>query len=206
MGKVNLKWLDIKQFILKNTKTKNNDLFKDLKLDRIKYFTAHISEDDKNSLRNQQIYLDALRTIDDVEIIFGKFKNTFPKGYLWDSKKNAFVKPKKIVTITKPEEKESDVNIGIHLISDCYEKRNLKGIILVTSDTDLTPVLSMIKLKFPHIKIMHIRMTKKGSISLKEFADIKMKVSLKHLKSSQFPETVINDKGIKIQKPTEWKD
>ena len=194
----NLKWLNIESFI------RQYSCFKNLKLDRIKYFTAYVSEDDTGSLSNQQTYLEALKTLDKVEVIFGKFKKTYPKGYLCDENHKMKL-PKEKVTIIKPEEKESDVNIGIHIISDCYELKNLKGIILVSSDTDQTPALKMVKEKFPYIEISHIRMNKRGSKSLQDYADFKDRIRFKSLKDSQFPDTLTNKKGYEIKKPEEWK-
>ena len=115
------------------------------------------------------------------------------------------VSPKKIVTIKKPEEKESDVNFGIHVISDCFERKNLKGIIIVSSDTDLTPVVRMVKDKFPDKKIIHIRMTRTGSKSIRKHSDITRKLLFKQLQNSQFPDEIKHGE-ITIKKPKEWQN
>ena len=201
INKINLKWLDIKKFIFE---TVDSD-FSNLKLDHIKYFTANISEDSKGSLRNQQTYLKALETLSNVKIIYGKFKKTYPRGYRYDPKNNKLIEPKEKVVIMKHEEKESDVNLGIHIINDCHRQKYMKGIVLVTSDTDLTPVLRMVKKQFSDKRIIHVSMKKKGSLSLKKYADIHKRVQMNNLKNSQFPDIVINeDKNLEIKKPNEW--
>lgn len=201
----NLKWLNVEKFCSKTMDRLN--LSHKPKLVKIKYFTADIMENNQGSLQNQQAYLSALRTLNKVEIIKGKFKIAYPTGYRYDNDNRKLFEPKEKITIRKPEEKESDVNIAIHIINDCYEQKNLEGIVLISSDTDLCPVLKMVKEKFPDKKIIHVRMKEKDSMSMKKIADSNLRIRLKDIRTSQFTDTVLltkKDKTIKIKKPKSW--
>ena len=200
----NLKWLDVQSFILNTIKIKGCSV-KDLEsfnLEKIKYFTAVVGGKDQKAKQRQEFYMQALKSINKLEIVTGNFKTVSPKGFLFDSKKNKPLNKK--VQIIKEEEKESDVNIGIHMINDCHLYKDLKGIILVTSDTDQTPTLRMIRKEFPKKEIILLRMGKGFSYSLKKLAHLNFVVSKKNLESSQFPSSV-RYKGFEIKKPNEWK-
>ncbi len=54
--------------------------------------------------------------------------------------------------ISRPEEKKTDVNISVRMISDCISNE-IDGLRLVTADTDLIPPLELIKHKFPKVKM-----------------------------------------------------
>lgn len=205
-SKTNLKWLDIKKLSLEIAES--NSCFDNLKLYKIKYFTAHVSESKENSsFKNQQTYLKALETLSNVELIYGEFKTVYPSGYIVSKYKQRFkiTKPKKLATITKPEEKQSDVNLGIHMISDCYENNNLKTIVLISSDTDLKPAVKMIKNKFPNKKIVQIIMNRKDAKSMKPHVTVQEKLKIEHLQNSQFPDS-IKTASKTINKPDEWKN
>ena len=77
---------------------------------KIKYFTARISSrpDDPDQPNRQLIYLRALRTIPNLEIVFGSFLQSRPRMPLASD-------PTTLVRVVKTEEKGSDVNIATHL-------------------------------------------------------------------------------------------
>ena len=134
------KWLDLKSLC---------DLCLDSakhKIIKIKYFTALVKEnikDPSNTIR-QQLFLRALRTIPNLEIILGQFKERQVKGFLCDENKKTIAG--KIVTIKKWEEKETDVNIAVHLMEDAYAHKDMyECSILFSNDTDLKMPLSRVK-------------------------------------------------------------
>ena len=83
----------------------------------IKYFTAKIKprSKDPNQLNRQLIYLRALETIPNFEIIYGHFLT------------HEVIMPradgKGMVKVIKTEEKKSDVNIATHIIHDAYRDK-----------------------------------------------------------------------------------
>lgn len=122
------KWLDLQKLI-------KNMLDPSLhKIQAIKYFTAVPKKAD--SAQRQHVYMRALKTLQNIEIIFGQFKKRQVKG--------KFTEENKIISVTKWEEKKSDVNIASHIIYDCCKKK-IDCIVLLSNDTDLTTPLEFVK-------------------------------------------------------------
>ena len=97
-------WLNIHQFSL-------NLLHNNQQLEKVHYFTARILRDRNNPDKfvRQHTYLEALKTLQDVEIHEGEYsrkKMTCPKcGLKWK----------------KFEEKRTDVNIAVRVLADLHE-------------------------------------------------------------------------------------
>ena len=84
------KWLDLK-------KLAKNILVPDLhKILKIKYFTALSVK--RNSAQRQDVYLRALKTLQNIEIILGKFKKRQVKGVLTYYQNKKYIKQNEIVT------------------------------------------------------------------------------------------------------------
>ena len=130
LKKTPYKWLNLKKLI-------ENIIDPSLhKILNIKYFTAVPKK--SSSAQRQDVYFRALKTLQNIEIIYGQFKKRQVKGK--DERKN------KIITVTKWEEKKSDVNIASHIIYDCCIK-NIDSVVLLSNDTDLTTPLEIVKYK-----------------------------------------------------------
>jgi len=109
--RTSFKWLDIQALC--------NFLLPKNQIIGIKYFTALVTArpNDPDQPNRQQIYLRALRTIPNLDIIYGHFlehvismplANPVPGG-------------QKHARVIKTEEKGSDVNIASHLINDGHK-------------------------------------------------------------------------------------
>ena len=103
LKKTPYKWLNLKKLI---ESILDSSLHKIL---NIKYFTAIPKKAD--SAQRQSVYIRVLKTIQNIKIIYGQFKKRQVKGK--DVGKN------KVITITKWEEKKSDVNIASYIVYDC---------------------------------------------------------------------------------------
>ena len=114
------------------------------KIVKIKYFTAIPTKAD--SARKHYLYLQILKTLQNIEIIYGKHKRRRIKGKLikYDLKLNKEIITNKIVKIFKPEEKETDVNIASHIVYDAC-KENIGCVVLLSNDTDLKTPLKFVK-------------------------------------------------------------
>ncbi len=86
---------------------------------KIKYFTALVKGTLKDHLNitRQHIYLRALKTLPNLEIVFGQFKKRQVRGVFCDSEDRKQLK-KDIVKVQKWEEKMSDVHITTHVVAD----------------------------------------------------------------------------------------
>ena len=103
---------------------------------KIKYFTALVKGtlEDRFNITRQHIYLRALKTIPNLEIIFGQFKKRQVTGIKCHYENGQYIEGDELVTISKWEEKESDVNIATHLVADAPQ---YDSAVLISNDTDL---------------------------------------------------------------------
>ena len=97
---------------------------------QIKYFTARVTPrpNDPGQPTRQETYLRALRTIPNLEIVFGHFLTNTVSLPRADGR--GFER------VVKTEEKGSDVNMATHLLRDAYQGQFEVGV-LVTNDSDL---------------------------------------------------------------------
>ena len=186
------KWLDISKMV-QLLLPKNQVL-------KIKYFTALVNarpQDPDQPLR-QQIYLRALRTIPNLEIILGHFLTheiSMPRA-------NCAPGHQRFVKVIKTEEKGSDVNIATHLLHDGYQ--GMYGVaILISNDSDLVEAIKIVRNEL-----------KKGVIVLNPFKDTpsqelnRVSTFVKPIRqgvlaASQFP-SPIQDKNGSFYKPPHW--
>lgn len=167
---------------------------------KIKYFTALVTArpGDPNQPNRQQIYLRALRTIPDLEVIYGHFLEHEVSMPLASSLPG---KPK-YVNVMKTEEKGSDVNLAAHLINDGY-KGLYQVAILVTNDSDLVEPIKIVQndLKLP-VGVLNPRPAT-PSHELRKFAAFVKPIRQGVLAASQFPPTLTDSIGT-FHKPPAW--
>ncbi len=111
----------------------------------VKYFSAPIIEKlspkGDVSRRALDTYLRALQqTHPELQIILGKYIDS-PGEYFLDLKPIDFTQKARV---RRPEEKQTDVSIGVHMMSDAYEGLCDQQV-LVSNDTDYVPILAMLK-------------------------------------------------------------
>jgi hypothetical protein len=97
------------------------------------------------------------------------------------------------------EEKETDVNISLHLLNDCY-KQPLEQILLLTNDTDLVPAVQMIRVEFPHIKIVQASI-RKPHVVWDRVADESRTISAAMHRHSLLPERIKLASGRILTRP-----
>jgi uncharacterized LabA/DUF88 family protein len=148
---------------------------------KIKYFTALVKarpNDPEQPLR-QQVFLRALQTIPNLEIILGTFLSheiTMPvappgKGY---------------AKVIKTEEKGSDVNIATHLLADGF-RDNYELAVIVSNDSDLLEPMKFVTRelgkpvvlnphKYPSVEVLHnalfVKQIRKSVLANSLFPDI----------------------------------
>jgi uncharacterized LabA/DUF88 family protein len=186
------KWLDISKMV--NLLLPRNHVLK------IKYFTALVNSRPQNPNQpfRQQIYLRALQTIPNLEIILGHFLShevSMPLAN-WLPGHNHYAQ------VIKTEEKGSDVNIATHLINDGH-KGAYEVAIVISNDSDLVEPIKIVKNEL-----------RKGVIVLNPFRDTPSQ-ELNHvatfvkpirqgvLSASQFP-SILQDQDGSFHKPSSW--
>lgn len=155
----------------------------------IKYFTT-LPTWDAGKLARHQLYVSALRN-EGVEVVFGAFKG---KDVLC---RNCGA------TFRTREEKQTDVNIALHLfqaaVADLYDKA-----VLISGDTDLIPALNAVRALYPAKRMGVVIPIGRASQDLKNQADFHFKMKEIHLQSAQFPDPLILRDGTPLAKPRSW--
>lgn len=103
------------------------------------------------------------------------------------------------------EEKESDVNLALHLVKLAYEDAFDKAIIF-TADTDLAPAIRMVMEKFPH-KQVHIAIPERRlnrSKALENAATGRIRITESHFARNLFPAEIPLTSGNVIHRPSKY--
>ena len=170
-----VKWLNL--WVLAETlmDSKKDELL------NVKFFTA-LCTWDKEKRKRHLNYIKALEHYK-VQVIKSKFKSQ--KKTCWTTGNNC----KKYV------EKQTDVAIATHMIDNCYQGISEK-IILITADSDQVPATSLIKKRFPHIKLVLVAPPNRASKSqeIRELADTRREIQVARLSRCLLPIKVLNKK------------
>ncbi|MCO5188580.1 MAG: NYN domain-containing protein [Anaerolineae bacterium] len=165
-------------------------------INQIKYFTALVNPrpTDPNQLTRQQTYLRALQTIPNLEIIYGHFL-THEIMMPLAPPKSGYAK------VVKTEEKGSDVNLALHLLSDGY-KNTYDVAVVISNDSDLLLPIQFVKKELGK-KIGVLNPQKHPSKVLTASADFVKNIRKGVLSKSLFPTSLTDSQG-KFTKPATW--
>jgi uncharacterized LabA/DUF88 family protein len=186
------KWLDISKMV-QLLLPKNQVL-------KINYFTALVKsrpQDPDQPLR-QQVYLRALKTIPNLEIILGHFLSheiSMPLA-------NCAPGKQKYATVIKTEEKGSDVNIATHLLHDGYIGA-YKVAIVISNDSDLVEAINIVRHELKKSVIVLNPFKDTPSQELNRVATFIKPIRQGVLAASQFPSTIKDINGT-FNKPPKW--
>ncbi|MCP5100885.1 MAG: NYN domain-containing protein [Chloroflexi bacterium] len=165
-------------------------------INQIKYFTALVNPrpKDPDQLTRQQTYLRALQTIPNLEIIYGHF--------LTHEIMMPLAPPNQgYARVIKTEEKGSDVNLALHLLSDGY-KNAYDVAIVVSNDSDLLMPIQFVKQELGK-KIGILNPQKHPSKVLIANADFVKNIRKGVLSKSLFPKRLTDSRGT-FKKPSFW--
>lgn len=195
------KWLDIVALFQK--------MYPQNTICKIKYFTSIVSSrpNDPGKSMRQQIYLRALRTFPNIEVIQGHFLKNKVRMPLVSP-------PPNTAEVWKIEEKGSDVNLAVHLLNDAHNK-DYDVAIVVSNDSDLGEALRIVtqdlNLKvgvvFPAGAIdprTGTRYKLRKSKTLLKYASFIGQIRSGVLSLSQLPNTLTDASGT-FHRPPEWK-
>jgi uncharacterized LabA/DUF88 family protein len=181
-----------------------------LTLKRIRYFTAIVKPlaHDPGAPIRQTVYLRALETIPNVEIIRGLFVEwprlmpQFPFAYTDQS--TPPTRPPQKVQILKREEKGSDVNLASFLLVDCFDN-DFDEAVVISNDSDLAMPIEFVVKKFgKRVILVNPDRSNPPSGKLKSVASSYMpKINNSVLDKSQFSQTLTDSNGT-FTKPPTW--
>lgn len=165
----------------------------------IKYFTANIVSRPDNPQKpiRQQIYLRALRTLPNCEVIYGHYLSHNVFMPLANPEKDQ----SKYVEVIKTEEKGSDVNLAVHMLNDGYQ-RKYELAVVVSNDSDLLSAVQIVQNDLS-LKVGILNPQAHPSKVLKKEALFMKKIRQGVLRASQFPTTLVDANG-SFHKPKEW--
>lgn len=182
------KWLNLEQLC--------RLLLPQNKIVAIKYFTATVSArpHDPHQPVRQQIYLRALQTLPNLEIIYGHF---LAHEILMPRAGN----PAKQVKVIKTEEKGSDVNIAAHMVNDGHRGR-YDVAVLLTNDSDLLEPVKIVRHEL-NLPVGILNPQKRPSRVLVQHASFIKQIRQGPLQASQFPDQLHDANGA-FRKPADW--
>lgn len=168
-------------------------------IQKINYYTARVSgAQDPDQPRRQQVYLNALRTLPNLQIHYGSFlsKNiTRPLA-------NPIPGLPKYVEVCSQEEKGSDVNLAAHLVYDgCMNRYDVA--IVITKDTDLVEPIRIVTQELGK-KVGIICPDSNLPPQLERVSTFKKHIRSTHLADSQFPDHIMINQSQTISKPSAW--
>lgn len=188
-----LKWLDL-EVLMTNC---INDIFqaKNAELTQVKYFTAKAitfpGSSDSSAPKRQDQYFKAIETLSKIEVILGKIK----KKDRHCAKCDNYFK-----TL---EEKETDVNIASHLLTDAFDK-NFDSALLVSCDSDLVLPVTLLTEKFKRKIIILSPPGRKGYDLAKASKNLPRELKQSDLENCVLPLEITTKDGEIISIPDEW--
>lgn len=159
----------------------------------VKYFSAIADFRAEYGSPERHLIFNRAQEAHNVEVILGKFKGKAMRcrncGESW----------------TGHEEKETDVNIALSLLDDCYQ-----GLIdvayIVTTDSDIAPAARLIRQRFPAIELVAVSTPgRHHSKELLEVCGRKAKVTEQMVRQSRLPSTMQGADGQPIECPSEYR-
>ncbi|MGD1001564.1 MAG: NYN domain-containing protein [Candidatus Brocadiia bacterium] len=180
-------WLNIHQLMM-------NLLKPDQVLARTKYFTSRVSgsHHDLDKSHRQAIYLEALETLPEFRIYYGHYLQS---SVLCPHCKRSWM---------APEEKMTDVNIAVEMMTDAFQNQ-FDTAILVSGDSDLAAPLEAIKRLFPAKKVIVAFPAGRISNRLARLAYASFVIGRTKYAKSLFPDMVPKPGGFVLCRPINWR-
>lgn len=191
------KWLNILELCRRILDPKHD-------IQKIKYFTASVSArpGDPGQPIRQRMYYRALQTIPGLEIIKGTFYTKRDQRPTAASVESGG--PLEYVDVMLSEEKGSDVNLGVHMVHDGHLAR-YDAAILISNDSDLAEAVSIVRHDLRKVVgVLNPHPPGRQSRILDRASTFTRQIDAQHLRLSQFPNELTDEKGRRFRKPPAW--
>jgi uncharacterized LabA/DUF88 family protein len=205
------KWLDFKKFGERSVPGT-------AALDEVHYFTTRVSArpNDPDGPTRQDAFLRALKTLQGVHVHEGSFKSTLKRRALVDpqpTRVNRKGRPTapyvSLISLGWPshawtyntEEKQSDVNLAVKLVSDVLDGE-IDVAVIVSDDTDLSTPVAVARARGCRVLILSPR-----GYWLKDLVPDQRDLRRIHagvLEACQMPDPIVLPSGGTIRKPRGW--
>jgi uncharacterized LabA/DUF88 family protein len=168
-------------------------------VDMVRYFTARVSSraGDPDAPRRQQILFNAMETLPEVQIHYGRF--------LTKTKRRPVVgtKPPRFEEFHDTEEKGSDVNLAVHLVNDGWHKRYDVALVM-SQDTDLIEPLRIVSQELGLTVGLIWLDGGQPNRNLSQASTFVRHLRHSDLAACQFPDPVTGTDGLPVNRPTTW--
>lgn len=154
------------------------------------YFSA-LAYWDQGKIYRHQIFLEALESRG-IKIVMGNFKE-----------KDRFCNNCRQFVMQR-EEKQTDVNIALHLLNEAYNN-SYDIAMIMTNDTDLIPAIAMTRQVFPQKKVGVLFPIGRRAHELKQNCNFYRHTKPADFSQCQFPDPHVLPSGRTINKPAEWR-
>lgn len=156
------------------------------------YFTTRIRHNGRNAAdaQRQNAYLDALVECG-VKIQYGHYLE----------KQRTCRKCQ--ATWPDYEEKMTDVNIAVQLLSDAFDN-SFDVALVISGDSDLTTPINRVRQRFPGKRVVVAFPPNRHSSELKRYANGFLTIGEDKLRNSQLPDQVPTARGHVLQRPAHW--
>ncbi len=156
----------------------------------VKYFTSRIkTSPDKR--KRQSTYIEALNTVQGIKLYYGKYQLNPSECKKCGYKEEI------------PEEKMTDVQLAVEMVSDAYQN-NYDTAFLISGDIDLVPPIETIRAQFPHKRVIVIFPPMRTTDELRNVANSYLHTTESLLKQSLFPEQITRLGSDVLKRPSEW--
>jgi hypothetical protein len=208
------KWVNLSELCLQ--------VLPGLSINRVRYFTALVKplQSDPHTRLRQEVYIRALRTLPNLTVHYGHYLQSTVSMPLASPP----LKGSRFADVIKMEEKGSDVNIATYMLVDAF-RQDCDQLVVITNDSDLAEPVRIInkELLMPvgvfnpqtnDTAVRRARISGKPlrpatpSIELKKVAKFNRNITSEgpssHMARSQFPDTLVDQNGHTVKKPTAW--
>jgi hypothetical protein len=156
-----------------------------------KYFTTMVTHPE-DRLKRQNLFIDALRTLDNLEIFYGQFQANLRRCRQCGFKESV------------PQEKMTDVNIAVEIMKDAFQDA-FDTALLISGDGDLTAPVAATKSLFPKKRIVVAFPPQRKSYRLQEQAHASFIIGRNNLAKSLFPPEIVTTAGHILTRPPKWR-
>lgn len=167
-----------------------NILKTDQELVVVKYFTSRVSSPPSKSQR-QGKFIEALETLDNLKIYYGKYQP------------NAVECDRCHRIMSKPNEKMTDVNIAVEMLTDAFQN-NFDSAVLISGDSDLSAPIRTIRKIFPNKRVICAFPPERFSFELSKIVHAYFTIGRKKFAESLFPDKVTKNNGFILEVPGKW--
>jgi NYN domain-containing protein len=177
-------WLDISAFSL-------NLLNGVQTLLAVKYFTSRVTSD-PNEQKRQNTYLEALETLKNVEIQYGKFTSDQWECFRCHRRYPIY------------HEKQTDVNLAVSLIGDAQEDY-FDDAIIISADSDQARTMEYVRKTYPYKMVTIGFPPGRSSADLSPLPNKVLHLGSTHFSSTQLPEELPSKTGFVLKRPHSWR-